>query len=309
MAGPSRGSGPLRAVFLLNGASVEKSREPVAESCARIAAEFGCAPDIQVTGSGRELVDLAERTARDGARMVVTGGGDGTVSAVAGALAGTRIPLAVLPLGTLNHLAKDLHIPLEIDAAIRTAFTGQALRIDVGEVNGRVFVNNSSLGLYPSIVRRREREQHKGSSKWVAFAGAVIAVLRRSDRLRVRVDADSVASRTRTTPFVFIGNNRYQAEGFDLGARSALTDGRLWVSMARKGGSGHLIGLALRALFRGLGPDDLDAFEATELRIDARGARMTVATDGEVSVMDTPLRYRIRPRALSVIVPRAGEGG
>ena len=304
MTDSAHGSPPQRAVFLLNGSSVETSDEPVAELCARTTAEFGCAPDIHVTESGEELVTLAQRTAQDGAGLVVAGGGDGTVGAVAGALAGTAVPLAVLPLGTLNHLAKDLDIPLDLEAALRNAFTGQALRIDVGEVNGRVFVNNSSLGLYPSIVRRRERQQDQGSSKWVAFAGALLAVLRRHGRMRIRLDADSVEAHARVTPFVFIGNNRYEAEGFDLGTRSALTDGRLWVSMARKGGAAHLTGLALRALFRGLGPNDLDAFEATELRIDTHAPRIQVATDGEVTTMDTPLRYRIRPRALSVIVPR-----
>src|SRR5205085_3689399 len=101
------------------------------------------------------------------------GGGDGTQSAIASRLAGTQLVHGVLPLGTLNHFAKDLGIPLQLDEAVRTLAEGRVLEVDVGEVNGRVFINNSSLGLYPEIVRERELQQMRlGKSKWRALASA-----------------------------------------------------------------------------------------------------------------------------------------
>ena len=122
-------------------------------------AACGAVAHVSVARDGGEVTELARRALTNGARAVVAGGGDGTVGSVAGALAGTDRPLGVLPLGTLNHFAKDLRIPLGLEEAARNVCEGREARVDVGEVNGQVFVNNSSLGLYPRIVRRRERLQ------------------------------------------------------------------------------------------------------------------------------------------------------
>ena len=119
--------------------------------------------------------------------MVVAAGGDGTMNAVASALIGTETAMGVLPLGTLNHFAKDLKIPLELEGAVATIVTGRIVPIDVGEVNGHIFLNNSSIGIYPWIVRERETEQRKGYRKWVAFARASISALKRYSLLHVRL--------------------------------------------------------------------------------------------------------------------------
>ncbi len=107
---------------------------------------------------GREIAELVAESLRDGCTTIVAAGGDGTVNGVASALVGTETPLGVLPLGTLNHFAKDLRIPLDLEEAARTVAAGVIRKIDVGEVNGKYFVNNSSIGMYPSVVRGRERE-------------------------------------------------------------------------------------------------------------------------------------------------------
>src|SRR5205085_5858695 len=144
---------------------------------------------IHVARSGAELLRLARHAARGGAQVVVAGGGDGTVSAVAAAVAGTDKTLGVLPLGTLNHFAKDLHIPLDLAAAVRNLVEGHAVSVDVGEVNGQIFINNSSLGIYPQIVREREKKQRQGMSKWPAFLLALFTVLRRYPLVGVRLVA------------------------------------------------------------------------------------------------------------------------
>jgi diacylglycerol kinase family enzyme len=261
---------------------------------------------VAVARDGEEMTELARRALSNGARAVVAGGGDGTVGLVAGALVGTDRPLGVLPLGALNHFAKDLRIPLTLEEAARNICEGQTVSVDVGEVNGRIFVNNSSLGLYPRIVRRREKLQERdGSGKWAAFLRASAAVLRRYPFMNVRLDADGHEI-ARKTPFVFVGNNEYQVENLQLGARSCLDAGHLSLYVAHRTGRLGLLRLALSAFFGRLREaHDFDALCAREIWVETRRPkRLPVATDGEVSVLSTPLHYRIRPGALKVIVPK-----
>ncbi|MFN2414210.1 MAG: diacylglycerol kinase family protein [Pyrinomonadaceae bacterium] len=261
---------------------------------------------VSLAREGAGVSELVRRALSEGARAVVAGGGDGTVGSVAGALAGTDLPLGVLPLGTLNHFAKDLGIPLGLEEAARNVCEGRVVSVDVGEVNGQVFVNNSSLGLYPRIVRRREKlQEREGSGKWSALARAGLAVLRRHPFLNVRLDADGRRI-TRKTPFVFVGNNEYETEGLQLGGRSRLDAGRLSLYVAHRTGRLGLLRLVLSALLGRLRQaHDFDALRAEEIWVETRRAkRLPVATDGEVTVMTTPLHYRVRPGALKVIVPK-----
>jgi diacylglycerol kinase family enzyme len=275
--------------------------------CERLVAIFdnaGVAAKVFAAASGGELIDTTQRLAADHPPIIVAGGGDGTLNAVASVLAGSNTALGVLPMGTLNHFAKDLGVPLELEAAARTIAAGHVKLVDVGEVNGRVFINNSSLGLYPQIVRHRETQQRRlGRGKWPALMWASLSVLRRSPFMNVRLHVDDTAHQYKTT-FVFIGNNAYVMEGFNIGQRSRLDGGELSVYVSHRRGRGGLITLALRALFGRLQQaSDFQALTAQTLEVETRRSRLHVATDGEVSVMDTPLSYRIRPGALRVIVP------
>ena len=269
----------LRALFESAGASVEITLARGGEIAAAVATAIARRPDA-----------------------IVAGGGDGTVSSIGGALVGGEIPLGVLPLGTLNHFAKDLGIPLDLEAAVATIVAGRTLRIDVGEVNGTIFINNSSLGLYPDIVRERERQQRRlGWGKWPALAWAILVALRRYSFMRVRLTIDG-HERARRTPFVFIGNNEYRMDGFAIGERTGLQDGRLSLYVAQRPGRLRLLQLAVRALTGRLKQArDFDTLLATEIVVESRRRRIRVATDGEVKVMTPPLRYRIRPASLSVL--------
>ena len=145
---------------------------------------------VVVTKRGDDISSLTARALSEHRYPVVAGGGDGTVNAVAGKLAGTDTALGVLPMGTLNHFAKDVGIPLNLHAAVRTLFTGQITKVDVGEVNDRVFVNNSGVGFYPHFVRQREEQEKHGHLKRVAFILALRALVRRYFRLRMKLHMD-----------------------------------------------------------------------------------------------------------------------
>src|SRR5438445_2199881 len=258
---------------------------------------------VSVARNGPELLKLARRAVKNDYQTIVAGGGDGTVSAVAGVLAGTRKTLGVLPLGTLNHFAKDLQLPLDIDGAMETIMAGRTVQVDVVEVNGRTFINNSSLGLYPRIVKEREKQQQLGWGKWPAFVWAAITVLRRYPLLNVRLSLDG-KQLARRTPFVFIGNNEYEMEGFNIGRRACLDKGELRLYITHRTGRLGLLRLAVRALLGGLRNErDFTALRTREIWIETRHRRLHVAFDGETTIMVPPLHYRVRPGALRVIVP------
>src|SRR5438067_3016954 len=233
-------------------------------------------PRILQPRDGYDLPAVAREAADGNEPIVVAAGGDGTVSAVAAALAGTDKILGVLPLGTLNHFAKDLGIPLDLEEAVRVCINGSVARVDVGEVNGHVFVNNSSLGLYPSIVRFRDRQRARlGLSKWLAFVWATLSVLRRYPFMSVRLSTDDTQL-LRRTPFVFVGNNEYQMEGLSLGARSCLDKGELSLHVAHRTGRLGLLRFAVRALFGGLRNEkDFDSLCTEEIWVETRRRRLS----------------------------------
>ncbi len=270
--------------------------------------ERGLHANVLRIAGGEQLMDAARHAVQQGARLVIAGGGDGTVSAVAARLTGTEAALGVLPLGTLNHFAKDLGIPLELDAAIDAIARGRAVQVDVGEVNGHVFINNSSLGLYPDIVLDRERQRRRlGRGKWTALVAAAVHAARRYPVLSVRIGVKGEQLERRSA-FVFIGNNEYKMEGFEIGERPRLSGGELSLYMTQRTGRFGLLRLALRALTGRLRQaSDFDMLTAPELVVRTPQRQLRVATDGEVRLLQVPLTYRIRPGALRVVVPPAAQ--
>jgi len=294
----------LRARILINAAARESFDEGMRRRLEEIFAAAGARADITVAPTPDDVGRLAQAAAAEDYDLVVAGGGDGTVNLVASALVGTGKQMGVLPLGTLNHFARDLNIPLDFDPAVENLLSGSPLEVDVGEVNGRIFVNNSSLGLYPTIVHEREKRQRLGSGKWPAFVWAAILALRRYPFVSVLVSVDGKDFTTRT-PFVFIGNNEYVMELFNIGRRERLDAGELSLYMTKQMGRLGLLRLALRALFGRLREDkDFFATRSRALTIDVR-SRARVARDGEVEVLETRLEYRVKARALRVVVPVA----
>jgi diacylglycerol kinase family enzyme len=266
--------------------------------------------DVLCAERGEHVAELAARAARRPYDVLVAGGGDGTMSAVAAAVAGTDKVMGVLPLGTVNHFARSLGIPMRLDAAVRTLAEGQRVRIDVGEVNGRVFVNNSTLGIYPRIVRDREAlRQRRGLNRWIAFALAIAAGIRRHEpvRLRLVLDGDELQV---STPFVFVANNDFRLGALDVVRRVALGSGELGVCVAHAPTRRSIVKLLASAVAGRLqGARDLSILRTSELWVEAPQRSLDVAADGEILQLTPPLRYRTRPSALQIIVPAARGAG
>lgn len=253
---------------------------------------------------GPQVKDATRDAVSRGFDAVAVGGGDGTLSSAAEVLSGGRVPLGVLPLGTLNHFARDLGVPANLGEAARIIASARTALVDVGEVNGRVFLNNSSIGLYPELVEGREAlRERAGLGKWPAMALAALGVLRRFPLLTVTLQTGA-ERRTLRTPFVFVGNNAYELKLFELGRRRALDRGELSVYFARHETRSSLLRLALLGMAGRLDQDrDFRCLAVTGLEIAARRPWLRVGRDGEVDRLPPPVRYAIRARALQVFVP------
>jgi diacylglycerol kinase family enzyme len=298
----------VRIEVLVNARSGAGRRAEIQQRLGDAFNASGADARISLAGDGVELVTLAQRAAVSDAESVVAGGGDGTINTVAAALIDTGKTLGVLPFGTMNHFAKDLGIPLDLEGAIETVVAGHVVSVDIGEVNGRIFLNNSSLGLYPRIIRERERQQRLGWGKWPAYVWAAIGVLRRYPFLEIRLTVDGNAMIGRT-PFVFVGNNAYDMERFTIGSRACLDKGELSLYTTSRTGRLGLTRLALGALLGRLRQDrDFLAFATKDAWIGTQHRRIRVALDGEVTIMEPPLHYLVRPGALRVLAPAIERG-
>lgn len=257
---------------------------------------------------GPDLDTRAIELANRGAETIVAAGGDGTMSAIGGALAGTRTALGILPLGTLNHFARDLGISFDLDEAAATLAAGHRRQIDVAELNGRVFVNNSAIGLYPLMVADRDSQQERlGRSKRLAMLVASVRTLGNYHEQRLRLSVDG-STETLDTPMLFVGNNDYRIALPAAGKRDSLDAGHLGVLVMRKKGLPGFLAATLRALVGLSRNDDMVSLEGVErLRVNAGRPRLTVAIDGETCSFATPLDYHIRKRALNVIAPPPGK--
>ena len=291
-------------VIVNSGAGARGNGARLADEIRHLFAQHGVEARIVEPDRNAELSKLARDAASRSEEVIVAAGGDGTISAVATALVGTGKTLGVLPIGTLNHFAKDLRIPLDLAAAVRTATGGRVMSVDAAEVNGRVFINNSSLGIYPRIVSQREKQQEQlGRGKWPAFFWATVQALRRFPFLDLQISFQG-KQLSRRTAFLFVGNNEYQIAGFNLGARECVDGGKLGLYLTHRTGRLGLFRLAFHALFGRVDQaKDFDAFCVEEARIETRKRRLLVACDGEVAWMVTPLHYRTRRGALRVLVP------
>jgi diacylglycerol kinase family enzyme len=236
---------------------------------------------------------------------VVVGGGDGTIRTVASVFADTGISIGVLPLGTLNHFAKEVGIPSVLEEAVQIIAAGHTAAVDAGEVNGHLFVNNSSIGIYPYIVLDRERSTRiRGLQKWTALALGVLRVLRRFPVRRLNILAKGHRERCRT-PCVFVGNNEYALNFSAFGKRGRLDEGVLCLYVAKTQRPLALLWLAIRSLMGSLdAAEDLEKFKVSHAEIRSRTSRLPVALDGEVRIMHPPLHYRSRPGALRVFAPQ-----
>ena len=270
-----------------------------------VAAFEGTAIDPQVElCSGGQIAEHARRAVADGADLIIVGGGDGSISAAAALLAGTKTALGILPLGTLNHFARDLGIPFDLAKAARVIAEGRQRKVDIAEVNGRTFINNSAIGLYPLMVIDRETQQKRlGRSKRLAMLVASARTLARFNHQRLSLSVGDREAQL-DTPLLFVGNNDYRVALPAAGRRETLEDGKLSVMVLRRKTRLGFVLAAMRALAGRARTDDLVRLPPVEgLKVDSRRHLLSLSLDGEAVQLAPPLIYRIRKKALTVIAP------
>ncbi len=263
-------------------------------------------PYIEVYTLGEApLPDLVKKAWSQGYQTIVAAGGDGTISSVAHVLLMLQLPtkLGILPIGTLNHFAKDLGIPLDPASALEVIEQGHSIFVDVGCVNDRHFINNSSVGIYPYLVKARTELEKEGWTKWVAFLRALGSMLFRRFSFTVHFGKGNIVVKKKTAS-IFIGNNKYSFTGSRAGTRANLTEGILYIAILQ---TIHTLQIAL-LLWKTLWGTALEdsVINTTGLRsctIRSKNKKILVSRDGEIEYMHTPLHYTLIPRALKVIVP------
>lgn len=248
---------------------------------------------------------VSEAAASDG--IVVAAGGDGTINAVAQAALGQACAFGVIPRGTFNFFSRAHGIPLDATEATQMLLATDAHPVQVGLVNGRIFLVNASVGLYPQLLADREAwKQRYGRKRFVALGAALATLLRGHLQLRLQIEHDG-RTRSRRTPTVFVGNNRLQLEQVGIDEAALVDSGALVAVMPRPVGSWSLLWLAVRGAFGTLGDaDQVETFGFRKLNISPsrRGRqRFDVAVDGEVFRLDAPLRFTVAPEPLHVMLP------
>jgi len=293
-----------RIVILLNRGGGAVAADPkLADKVEDAFKAVGLDVDVELIGGG-DCAVRCKSIAKSGDELLVVGGGDGTVSAAASALVGTQTLLGIIPLGTLNHFARDLRIPADLNEAAKLIAERKQRRVDVAEMNDRVFINNSAIGLYPLMVIDRDMQRRRlGRSKKLAVIIASLRTLARFNHQRLTLTINDEKARV-DTPLLFVGNNDYRVDLGAPGQRESIEDGTLSVFVMRKKTRSGLIAASIRALFNRAREDDMVRIDDVQrLRVDSHRSAFPVSLDGEVVRASPPLDYKIRKKALRVIAP------
>jgi len=251
---------------------------------------------------GETLEDCAERLLQNGADPLVAAGGDGTIAALAGPCyrAGTR--LGIIPMGTFNYFARAHGISQDLDRAV--ALLAQQPERDVapGKVNGRIFLNNLSIGVYPTILQEREDIYARyGRSRAAAYWSVLKALVRRPRSLKLRLDLDGKTQEL-STPLAFIAASAYQLDEFGLDDRDALRNGQFPIFIAPQVTRRALLHTAWRlSLGKAVKGPDYRVLTARNIEITPEQSKVLVACDGEKINMDAPLRIHLPDRPLRLI--------
>ncbi len=307
---PVRAEMSARTCIIMNEGSGKKGADGAAAAVREHAAAQGDAVELRVIGDGRALADACKRAAEEGFGTVVAAGGDGTIGAVASCLAGTGITMGVVPLGTFNYFARANGIPEDPVAALALLGSGRAEPRHVAYVNGKLFLNNASVGIYPQILASREAIYRRwGRSRVAAYWSVIrtVAGFRRARRMKVTVDGRAWRMRT---PLVFAAFNAYQLETFGIDGAERIRNGEFAVLVAPDCGRFGLLRFATLLLLRGMRRGkDFELLHGREVEIDNADGRRDdrlIARDGEKERMPPPFRLTIAENALGVIVPADG---
>ncbi|MGE5479010.1 MAG: diacylglycerol/lipid kinase family protein [Chloroflexota bacterium] len=298
-------------IAVLHNAKAKNASENIRKEEERIKEAFDKAggADLEFFAiESKELVAEAGRIAGENFDIIAAAGGDGTLSAVVNGIVGRGVKFGVLPMGTFNNFAKDAKIPLELDAAAENILRGESRSIDLGEVNGRYFLNNSSVGFYPHMVRARKfRQWRLGGGKMFSGLSAFIKTFRLFPTYGARISYDDANEKV-ATPFIFIGNNFYNVHLLSFGKRDSLHGGKLSLYYSNSSTrSKFLVHAALALIGRINFAEEFTHALTKEASIHFGDRPVSVSMDGEVTTMRSPLLYRCRPGALETIMPKEEE--
>ena len=254
---------------------------------------------------GADLAARARATAERGADVVVAAGGDGTAMAVARGLCGTGTALGILPQGTFNFFARGLGLPEDREAAARALTTARRHRLSLGALEGEVFLNNVSFGIYPAILKDREELYRSWGRSRLAAYWSVLRTFARAQRpLRATLTLDGV-EREVVTPLIFIARSAYQLQFFNLPGVEAVQKDRMVVFLGARQGRR---GLFLQAwhLWRGTMQEgrDIEVLTAREIIVRTRRRRVLVACDGEKARLPSPVHLAMMDDCLDVLIPK-----
>ena len=304
--------GPIFVVF--NVGSGHRDAEEEKTLISNILREGGREFEFLQSDGAESIDKLAERAvsqakARHG--MVVAAGGDGTINAVANAVLGSGCPFGVLPQGTFNYFGRDNAISQESGKAAQVLLGGRISPVQAGRVNGRLFLVNASVGLYPQILEDRETwKRQLGRSRIVAFFSSMATLLKSRRQLQLQIETAGKSMSLRT-PTLFVGNNRLQLTqaGIDAEHAQAVAQGQLIAVAVRPIGTLALFGLLVRGMLGRLGEaEHIQSFSFRRLTVAPRRMkRIKVATDGEVFWMQTPLVFEVAPEPLLLLVPATAD--
>jgi diacylglycerol kinase family enzyme len=255
----------LKGLLILNPRSGRGG--PTAEELTAEARRAGI--EVHALREGEDPGDVARASEAD---KLGIAGGDGSLAAVAEVALERDVPFVCIPFGTRNHFARDLGLDRNDPLAALQGFDGTERRIDIGFADERPFLNNVSLGAYARLVHRRER--HRRRREAFARLRAWAVLLTHREPLGITIDGDPVEAR-----IVLVANNAYTIDFPTIGARERLDEGELHLYV----------------------PGDERAGE--RFVVDAAAGRLEAAVDGEPAVLQTPIEFRIEPRALRVLVP------
>lgn len=298
----------MRIVLIMNMSAGSLIGAPLDELSHRARAPFEAAgAEMMVLATpARDIATTIRRVAESEADCVMVAGGDGTIRTAAEAVMPLGKTLGILPMGTMNLLARDLGMPLELEAAAAALANGRPRAIDVGSVNGSLFLNCSLVGGQARMVWTRERMRGRSFVvKWPVLGWTGLRTLVSPKHFKVDVDSDledDEHPRRHRTPLIAVSTAPYRDGVALVPARESLDGGRLGVYIAAPGGG--LIKPLWRMLRGNWRPDDdMRALTPTCLTIHHRRDRLRVSNDGEMCRLDTPLEYRLLPRALNVLAP------
>lgn len=301
-------SRPAITVILNNGSGAD-AKDEIRQLVEETIVNAGRTVVFRPLATGEDfsaVCDEAARHAQQTGGILVAAGGDGTVNTVATACLRHDVPLGVIPLGTFNFFSREFGIPADPVEAARVLLYGEVRSVNVGDVNGRLFLNNASFGLYTRIIRQREEDKSRfGRFRLVALLSAIVTLLRGQKPFAIKIALDGL-EQVRRTSMVFVGNNRLQLDELDLKVARCPREDKLAVVLMKPVGRFAMAGLLLRGALRDLNDDArLDMFCAGEFSVDSKRHRVEVVIDGEVIHCGIPLVFRMLPGGLKVIVPMA----